>query len=425
MAKQRPNHLTGNAGEVSGSDNAGPISDAAARRWLLGIALAGFAAFCLVLFTGRASPGLPGMLVHLLAALGIAVGFTIAAAVTLALVIMATTPPAPIRPTRGQGPLGPVLDELEAVRRLAKRLAFRRSLWMAPLGACAGIAAGSFWAWVNDYDPVQVGFIGLLAGVSAGYAIAASPAARSYARLYKSRVVPMLIGTSSELHYRRPPKDQLQPLQALFRFDVLRGDDALVGSYRGLPVVIAQVRALRRRPLRNSKVAFEGLVVEVALLNHLSGDTIIQPALSGSLAQETKPHGLERVDLEDRAFESAYKVYSNDQVMARALLTPDFMERFRNLDRRGRFGQPFCLGRADDLFVALPTPPGSTIFTPPDFDKQAAADPDVLAQLKADFAAVLRLIDSVIDLDSRTRVAASPAPAEAHASRRPTRRSRP
>jgi hypothetical protein len=414
MGEQRPHQAPGTAGHVTRSDDTGPISDAAARRWLLGIAVAGFAVFWLVLLTERADSGLTSMFVHLLLALGVAIGFAIAAAVVLALVLWAWSRPDPVSPTRGQGALGPVLDELEAVRRLAGRLYFRRSLWMAPL-AVAAFALVQKWLFLgDDNDFSLIGWTSFVGGLVAASALAALPLARPYARLYKARVVPMLIGTSSELRYQRPPTAQLQPLQALFRFDVLKGDDALVGRYRGLAVVIAQVRALRRRPLRISKVAFAGLVVEVTLLNRLSGDTIVVPAGAGVLSHEVGRHGLAPVGLEDRVFESAYDAYSNDQVMARALLTPDFMERFRGLDRRGRFGQPLCLGHDNQLFVALPTARGrtvrgGTIFTPPDFDKQAAADPDLLARLKDDFTAVLRVIDSVVDLDSRTRMSAAPS----------------
>ncbi|HXQ14482.1 MAG TPA: DUF3137 domain-containing protein [Caulobacteraceae bacterium] len=420
MGDQRPNRPPATAGEVAQADDWGPISVAAGRRWLLGIALAAFAVFWLVLLTGRASPGLTGMFVHLLLALGASVGFAIAAAVVFALVLSAWSRPDPVSPARGAGALGPVLDELEAVRRLAQKLYFRRWLWMAPL-AIAGLALLQKWLFLgDDNDFSLIGWTSFFGGVVAASALAALPLARPYARLYKARVVPMLIGTSSELHYQRPPKAQLQLLQALFPFDVLKGDDALVGSYRGLAVVIAQVRALRRRSLRWSKVAFDGLVVEVTLLNRLSGDTIVVPAGARGPPHEVGPQRLAPVGLEDRAFESAYDVFSDDQVMARALLTPDFMERFRGLDRRGRFGQPLCLGHANQLFVALPTARGGTIFTPPGFDNQAASDPDLLAQLKEDFAAVLRVIDSVVDLDSRTRMSAAPVEGRVSARSQPT-----
>ena len=55
---------------------------------------------------------------------------------------------------------------------------------------------------------------------------------------------------------------------------------------------------------------------------------------------------------------------------------------------------------------SLPTARRRAIFTPPDFDQQAS-DADQLAQLKADFTAMLGVIDTVIDLDSRTRIGAA------------------
>jgi hypothetical protein len=396
------------------------VSKATEPYWLIALVLGGVAVFWLVLLVEHADPGESagpgdtGWFADKALAFGFSVGFVFVQTMIVMLTILAPAG-SPQTKRRSLGQVGPVLEELEKVRMLAQKRAVPFRLLVSPIGFGAAFALGHLVAVLIGYDPVPVEFLSTLLGGSLGYAIGGLREGGFYARLYKARVLPMLIGTSNELHYQKPPKAPLQPLQALFRCDALKGDDALVGAYRGLPVVVAQVRALR-----GALAVFDGLVVEVTLRNRLSGDTAIVPTPSTGQPHWVTPHGLERVGLEDPVFERAYDVYSSDQVMARALLTPEFMERLRGFG--GRFGQPLCLGHANQLFVALPTL--RQVFTPPVFD-DSASSPDEVTQLKADFAGILGVIDSVIDLDSQTRDAAPlPAPPQPSDPQVPRRRSR-
>ena len=368
---------------------------AAEPWWLIGVALGGFAFFWLVLLVVHADPGGSGPFAHKGLAFGFAYGFVFAEVFALVISTLAATG-APGR--KGLGTFGPVLKELEKARMLAQQRAVGARLALSPIGAGVGFALAHFLAAPTDYDPGPFEILAAMLGGGLGYSLGAFSEADAYARLYKARVLPTLVGVANGLRYQSPQKAQLQPLQALFGFDALKGDDALVGAYRGLPVVVAQVRALRGR-----MAVFDGLVVEVTLMNRLAGDTTVVPAPSKGQPHWARPHGLAPVGLEDPVFERAYDVYASDQVMARALLTPAFMERFHSLATRGRFGPPLCLGHASQLFVALPT--SKPVFTPPDFDDSASGLEEI-TQLKADFAAILGVIDTVIDLDSQTRAAA-------------------
>jgi len=115
---------------------------------------------------------------------------------------------------------------------------------------------------------------------------------------------------------------------------------------------------------------------------------------------------MRRVGLEDPDFERDYEVWATDQVMARALVTPDFMQRFRALNARTAFGPPVALARDDRLLIALPR--SESFFRPPPYD-QNAFDAEALAGLRDDIGAVLKVIDPVIDLDAATRRQAEPA----------------
>ncbi|MEM8919931.1 MAG: DUF3137 domain-containing protein, partial [Pseudomonadota bacterium] len=80
-------------------------------------------------------------------------------------------------------------------------------------------------------------------------------------------------------------------------------------------------------------------------------------------------NSLERVRLEDPVFEKAFEVYSDDQVEARFLLTPDFMERLLELERVFHGGKLRCAFSGGEMFVCVEGgdlfEPGS-LFTPLD-----------------------------------------------------------
>lgn len=64
--------------------------------------------------------------------------------------------------------------------------------------------------------------------------------------------------------------------------------------------------------------------------------------------------GMKRVGLGQGEFENRFEVFSDDQVESRALLTPDFMERLLEMDKKPRYQNiqiGFIAGR---IYVALP-----------------------------------------------------------------------
>ena len=69
-------------------------------------------------------------------------------------------------------------------------------------------------------------------------------------------------------------------------------------------------------------------MVHLAMNKTFKGTTIIKRD-RGKVANffRSKMSGLESVKLEDPKFEKLFDVYGNDQIEARYLLTPSFMER--------------------------------------------------------------------------------------------------
>lgn len=306
-------------------------------------------------------------------------------------------------------PLQAALAELEATRVDMLRLINQRSLWRVPLCAAGGLAIMQ----LGD-EPAElferVG--GLVAGAFIGYFWASYKLEEHYRQMYKDRVLPSLCQRFGDISYRAAVKPDMQRLREehIFRqFDSVVAEDELVGSYRGLAISIVELE-LSVHSGDNRSITFDGLLVEIVLPRKLVGSTAIiaDGGLFGNFSDWLHKQGRERVRLEDPRFESVYQVWGDDQVAARALLTPAFMERLLALADRPWLDPPLALARDNRLTLALPKGDRVNYFEPPDALRPAASR-EALVQLDKDITAVLAMADTVVELDPLARsVAASP-----------------
>jgi hypothetical protein len=152
---------------------------------------------------------------------------------------------------------------------------------------------------------------------------------------------------------------------------------------------------------------FSGLLATVTLPRGLRGTTavIAEGDLFSPVRDWMSGKGRLRVRIEDPEFEKAYQVYGTDQIAARALLTPAFIERFRAMATQSWAGRPFALVQDNQLTLAIPRI-GNSLFAPPSF-RAPAASRDALARLYRDITEVLATVDTVIDLDQASRAVAA------------------
>lgn len=96
---------------------------------------------------------------------------------------------------------------------------------------------------------------------------------------------------------------------------------------------------------------FQGVILTLDHHKKFSGKTIIRR--DRAALNPLRINGLKRVGFASLEFERLFEVYSNDQVEARALLTPDFMARLIDFDEDylGRHIQ--CVFEADHFHVSL------------------------------------------------------------------------
>jgi hypothetical protein len=324
-----------------------------------------------------------------------------------------------------EAPLAPTLRELRAVRAEIARQVKARSLVLVPLTTAA---AAGFWLlgrWDGDPETPPL-LLCLFLGALVGELWALQKPWRGYTRLYKDRVLPVLVARFGDLTYRRPPHSEVRKLRSyriVRSFDKVNrviAEDEITGTYRGLPLSIIEV-SMERGSGNSTEVLFDGLLIGLELPRSLTGTTVVaeEQDVFKQLADRWRLEGLERVRLEDPGFERRYQVYSTDPVEARALLTPAFMERFLALARWDDFDRPDARFRghrftgalpigawaeANRLVVAIPKPVRVNLFEPSGYRGQG------LLRLEREIAAVLRMADAVIELDFWASSQATPVP---------------
>lgn len=311
---------------------------------------------------------------------------------------------APGDPLRGK--FGDALDELEGVRRQVLAKVNARAAVRVPLGAAAGL--GIYLLGLLDGDRFDLFDAAVMPAGAAflGYLWASHKLSKDYARLYKERVLPALAAEFGEMTWRpaiAPDVDALKAERLVREFDYVTADDQLVGVHRGLKTQITELK-LEAQSGKRRETTFDGLIVEVELPKRLSGVTavIADAGAVGNFRDRMIGNGRQRVALEDPVFERVYEVYGSDQVVARALLHPAFMERMLQLGERGGYGRPLALARDSLLLIALPKQINRNQFEPPPFTRPAASR-EGLTRLRDDIAALLAAADAVIALESPAR----------------------
>jgi hypothetical protein len=298
--------------------------------------------------------------------------------------------------------LAPALRELTALRKDIIVQVKERSVTRVPLGIAGGIAAWVLAQQGNRPPELPAILLFALIGALAGEYWASHKLSEQYRRRYKDKVLPQIASELGGLTYRQASRHEVERLGALRimpAYDSVQCDDEIHGTYDGLPISITEAR-LKRRQNKRTVVAFDGLLVSITLPRSLTGTTVIltdRGVWENFKARWTGPN-LETVRLEHQEFEERYEVQSSDQIEARALLTPAFMERFVELAARSESSVPGAIAEGNTLIVAVPKRfGGSDLFEPPPYWKPAGGA--ALVQLETDIKSVLRMADTVIKLD--------------------------
>ena len=118
--------------------------------------------------------------------------------------------------------------------------------------------------------------------------------------------------------------DEIKELGIYSDINTQGNDDVVMGYYENIPVVLAETILYfnDQHPFMDS---FKGLIFKCKMNKTFNCHTV------GCRKSKKKSLKLEKVYLEDIKFNEKYNIFSNNQVEARYLITPSFMERIKNI----------------------------------------------------------------------------------------------
>ena len=128
-------------------------------------------------------------------------------------------------------------------------------------------------------------------------------------------------------------------------------DDIFRGTYKDVTYEIVEA-SYSTGSGKNYRLVFNGAIVCIEMNKNFSGHTVITP---DSFSHNSPLKGLQHTVLEDIEFEQKFDVYTDDEVNARYLITPSFMERLLSLKLAFKAEKVSCAFYDKYLIVALST----------------------------------------------------------------------
>jgi hypothetical protein len=152
---------------------------------------------------------------------------------------------------------------------------------------------------------------------------------------------------------------------------------------------------------RSYTTVFRGQIIRIAFPKDFAGVTIVRRDAGVFNALRSMGSQLQRVGLGDSRFERTFEVYSSDQVEARYLVHPVFMERLLELETAFKGKSIRCAFEKGDLLVAVE---GGDKFEIGSMF-QPMASPERVRKVVNDIAQVLKLMDAVLTAEQGPLIA--------------------
>lgn len=193
-----------------------------------------------------------------------------------------------------------------------------------------------------------------------------------------------------------PAFDRLRSAGLMPSFDTSKFEDLIMGRRADADFTLVECKLTETRGSgknRRTVTTFQGLLLNIEYPEKFLGRTIIA---RDKWWKRGKGSGdLQKVDLVSKELEDAFTVHSTDQVEARALLTPDRMERLIALERHFKGGKLRGLFEDGHMTIALEAKDqfeAGSIFKP-------LVDPDRFIQTLTEIGLVCDLIDGFLTRD--------------------------
>ncbi|MBR6098858.1 DUF3137 domain-containing protein [bacterium] len=153
----------------------------------------------------------------------------------------------------------------------------------------------------------------------------------------KARIMPILMPAFGDLQWVNSEVISIQEIRnnKLIYMPTLeniekKDDDCFIGSYKDTLFKISET-TLCYRDSKKKGGSFYGLFILINLPKEFNGHTLILDKMLSMIT--TTPAQYPEVKLEDTEFMKKYDVISTNQIEARYILTPAFIEKFKNIKK--------------------------------------------------------------------------------------------
>jgi hypothetical protein len=248
-------------------------------------------------------------------------------------------------------------------------------------------------------------FYGWIGGVAAGsglYAWGSSALSKLGAQTKLMLIDP--IASQFQMAYQLTPFPQgemqrFRNLGLVGGWDRSKYEDELTGKRGDAPFQFYEAHLEEKRTTTDSKgrtrttwvTIFKGQCLVVKFHKQFNGVTKVYR--DAGAFNFLKKFGVRepRVKLEDPVFEKQFEVYGSDQIEARFILTPDFMERLLKLERAFSGRQLRCAFAEGEMLLCVE---GKNLFEAGSMHRKMD-DLNRVQEMLQDFAAMFLLIDSM------------------------------
>jgi len=196
---------------------------------------------------------------------------------------------------------------------------------------------------------------------------------------FKNRIIPKIIGYFGDFTYKISGKikeEILKKSHIIPQYNTYKSEDYIQGQFKGVVLEFVETHLIREHN-KGQKTMFSGMLVLLEMNKSFKGntivrtgggsvktlfssiDTILRTNIGDVFSQIKKTFfpttAMEKVGLEDPRFAKMFDVYSTDQVEARYLLTPSFMERLLALAKAYDSTDIQCSFFDNKVFFTIPT----------------------------------------------------------------------
>lgn len=279
--------------------------------------------------------------------------------------------------------IAPALAPFETQRQGVVRMFL---LWLALIVTVAAAVAVWMVTVAGAAEPLFFVFFGMIGAA----AIAHIPVGRFQTRCKSAALGELarsLDMTYEAEDFQPPAFERIKRLNLLPRYDNDHFEDLFAGHRSGVDFQLYECKLTERQD-KTTVTKFQGQLLRMSFPKKFLGVTVV----NRDEQRWFPPRGLQRVGLESSQFERIFEVFGSDQVEARFLVHPVFMERLMALEAAMAGRNLRCAFEEGDLLVAIE---GENLFEIIDVYKPLPSRDNTRKGVE-ELQAVLGLIDAIL-----------------------------